>query len=404
MLCKCSPRLKTVHFIDLMDCRVTDAAVQSIVKHCPFIEKLSLKECHVITDLSLTFISQLSQLRELDLSGCKKLTSAAVQNLLIVNGKLETLMLSYSCLRGEETTATIINEALLRCIGLHCPGLVKLHLRLTGVSSIPAVAFEAMITGLPALEELRISDYNKPNTVYSTLGMYCPHLKHVYIDNVACSDDDFASMCEGCPLLESLSLSVPKYITNRSILSLAASCRMLQQVSLSTWGSTHHITDDSLCTLFTTCTLLTSVTLCGLPHITDKAILTLLMRCSHLSSLSLGGNDRLTDLCIVAIPVHCPHIQRLTISAMTTLSHETLIQLSKYCNYIHSLELRHCPHITDNTLLILIQNCKHLSRLCIHSTTLDITDEFKAQCNELAGTRRYRTLHVSSWHNTFILS
>ena len=185
MLCKCSPKLKNVYFVDLIGngC-VTDAAVHSIVQHCPYIEKLSLKECHVITDLSLTYISQLSHLRELDLSGCKKLTSAAVQNLLIVNRQLETLMLSYSCLRGEETTAAVINEALLRCVGLHCPGLVKLHLRLTGVSSIPPVAFEAMITGLPALEELRLSDYNKLNSILSTLGMYCPVLS-VYISRMS---------------------------------------------------------------------------------------------------------------------------------------------------------------------------------------------------------------------------
>ena len=351
MLCKCSPKLKNVYFVDLIGngC-VTDAAVHSIVQHCPYMEKLSLKEWDIITNLSLTYISQLSHLRALDLSGCKKLTSTGVQGLLEANRTLEVLMLSFNCLNSEESTTTMINEALVTCIGVNCPGLVKLHLRLKGVTNIPAASFEAMITGLPALEELGISEYNKPNNILATLGMCCPRLKRVDLGQVPCSDDDFVRMCQSCPLIETLTLCIAPQLTNLSILSLAVSCPMLKQFHISNWGSTHPITDDSLCTLFTACTLLTSVALSGLPHITDKAILTLLMRCPHLRSLSLGGNERLTDLCIVAIPVHCPNIQRLTISGMTKLSHETLIQLSKYCNYIHTLELRHCPHITNNTL------------------------------------------------------
>ena len=331
-LCKSSPNLIKLNLIDYprgISC-FTDTSVQSIVQYCPHIEELSLNHWTHITDLSLTYLTQLSQLKVLDLSNCKKLTKAAVQRLLQANQRLEILILSY---QFEEPSFAILDDALMRCIGINCPNLIKLHLRVdTSINSdVTAASFEAMLQALSALEDFRISKYNKLNVVLPLLSIYCKKLKHIDLIKVACSDEDFLSICQGCPLIESLSLYTPEAtstegITDLAILSLATYCPMLKLLKLS---CLNNITDNSLCVLFTHCIHLTSVTLRSLIHITDKSILTLLRHCPQLRSLVLSNNPCLTDYCIQAIPTYCSSIECIDLSSVLTLSHETIVQISK---------------------------------------------------------------------------
>ena len=395
-LCKGSPNLKVLRFIDPINfyC-MTDAAVLSIVQHCPFIETLELRKWANITDISMSYLAQLSCLREVDLSQCYKLTSVGVQGLVKANRKLEVLVLAdtdrYEV--TEEETDAVIDDALLRCIGLHCSSLVKLHLRLDldAESDATSASFEALIKCLPALEDFLVEDFNMPNTILPQLGTYCPQLKVLYIDCVRCTDGDFVSMCQGCPLIEVLHLRHLFSISDTSMLAVARHCSMLKQLSISYLGD---ITNDSLCTLFATCTSLTSVTLIDLLHITDKAILTLLRHCPHLSSLTLSNTPGLTDYCIQAIPTYCPHIQSLELWYIRTLSHETIVQISRHCKRLHTLILLNCIKINNKTVTAVLTNAKCLNKLSINSTALHITDAFKAQCDALTAKRRYRTLSL----------
>ena len=394
VLCKASLNLKKFSIIDSADGSFTDAAVQSIVKYCPRIEVLSFQYWTAITDLSVTYLSQLSCLRELDLSDCYELTSAGVQGLIKANRKLESLILSDICEDDEGIATALIDDALLRCIGVCRPHLLKLHMRMDEEtnSDLTAASFEAMFKGLPALEELRISNYNKPNAILPMLSMYCPRLKRVYIENIECCDQDFVRMCQGCPLIESLHLRYIESLTDVSILALTSCCRSLSLLNL---RYNDRITDDSLCKLFATCIHLATVDLTDLPHITDKAVLTLLRHCPQLTTLGLCGTPRLTDYSILAIATHCPLIQSLYLNSIESLSHETIAQISRYCKQLHTLKLYECRKVNNNTILEVLLNCKHLSTLNIRSIGLDITDEVKSQCDLLLAKRRYRTLGLT---------
>ena len=395
-LCKTSPNLIKLSLFDFprgVSC-FTDTAVQSIVRYCPHIEELSLNNWPNITDLSMTYLTQLSCLRVIDLSSCKKLTKPALQQLLQANQKLEVLILSA---RSEEHAANILDDALMRCIGVNCPNLIKLHLRVdTGTNSdVAAATFEAMFQTLSALEDFQISKYDKLNIILPLLSIYCKKLKHIDLCNVACSDDDFLSICQGCPLIESLSLCSPEAtigITDLAILSLATYLPMLKLLNLS---CLNNITDNSLCVLFTQCIHLTSVTLRSLLHITDKSILTLLRHCPQLRSLVLRSNPCLTDYCIQAIPTYCLYIECLDLSSVVTLSHETIVQISKYCKYIHSLWIDSCHQLNNNTILIILNNCKLICWLAIYSTNIRINDTFITQCNQsFVAKRCYKSIRL----------
>lgn len=395
-LCKGSPNLKKLCITeaDLLESppHVTDAAVHSIVLNCPYIEVLSLADWTGVTDQSIAGLTGLRCLQEIDLSNCTKLASAAVQELIKANRSLEAITLSdFYLYKGG--LATVISNALLRCIGHHCPNLIKLQLNMYTTaddSDATAASFEAMIKGLPSLVDLHICDYDKPKTILPTLGMYCKSLKCIFFNSVQCTDDDLISMCQGCPLIESIRLYLNS-ITDISIYALASSCPMLKELNI----TLVHITDQSLRTLFATCTQLTSVALSGLPHITDKSILTLLRYCTHLTSLSVIANLGLTDYRIQAIPTYCPLLQRLSLDHIPTLSHETIIQISKYCTYIQTLGLLNCIQINNDTVVTILKNCKNLININISSDSLYINDVFKHQCNELTSKRKYRNLRLT---------
>ena len=394
--CKGSPSLKKFSIIDPGIGRVTDAAVESIVKYCPHIEAMPLCDWDRLTDLSLTYLSKLSYLRELDLSHCQYLTSAGVQGLLESNRNLEVLILK-NAYSGDAATPKLIDDALLRCIGINCPSLVSLCLCL-GNSNITTASLDATIKGLPMLNAILLDDYNKPNTILPMLGMYCKGLKDVDVRNIACSNDDFISMCQGCPLIETLHLRDIKCLTDISILALSASCPMLKVLSI---YHNNYITDDSMCillqqlVLFTTCIHLTSVTLEGLKYITDKTILTLLRYHPKLKQLGLHKNPRLTDYCILAIPTHCLYIQSLSLWSMTNLIHETIVTLSRYCKQLQILFLYDCEVLTNDSVLNILKNCKkQLTYINIHSKSIDTTSKgFKRHCNQIIK-KRYKQLHL----------
>ena len=399
ILCKGSPYLNKLWFAD-SGIGPSDAAVKSIVQYCPHIESLSLNDWPNVTDLSIGYLTQLSNLKEIDLSHCTKLTSGAVQNLLLQsNRKLESLVLSDICLHGEEIDAVcIIDDALLRCIGLHCPNVIKLHLNMDPEAGSPdatAASFESMIKGLPALEDLQISNHSDSNTILSMLGLYCPRLKHVHIVDVACTNDDFVSMCQGCPLIESLHLGDIYALTDVSIQSLAYNCHSLNKLHIS---NNDKLTDDSMCTLFTACTHLTSVELSGLRHITDKTILTLIKNHPQLRTLNLY-NARLTDHCILALAIHCPYIEHIELRKIKNLSVETIIQISRYCKHIHTIKLDSCIKCHDNAAIIeILRNCNNLIKFCIHITTAatniqHLSDELQ-ECISDVGSKRYKRLRL----------
>ena len=163
MLCKGHPNLKKLCLLHPRT-HITEAAAQSVARHCPHIEVLCLRDLDDFLDPALTYLAQLQCLREIDSSDACQLTSAGVQGLLKDNRKLEVLILSEISETSEELNATFNDAALLRCIGAHCHNLIKLHLRIdttysdiTTSTDASAASFEAMIQGLPALEEFCIA-------------------------------------------------------------------------------------------------------------------------------------------------------------------------------------------------------------------------------------------------------
>ena len=361
-LCRGSPNLKRLCLRNVApDYNFVDATVHFIVTNCPKIEALSLDFWLELTDVSMVYLSQLQYLRELNLTECHKLTSAAVQDFLRANQRLEVLILCDDSDLDVNSAPEYIDSALLTCIGLNCPKLTKLLLDLPNTSDVTDASLTNIARGCPLLEELRFAEFKKPNTLLPTLGACCPLLKRLYLRSVLFSDDDLLALCKGCPGLLSLRLPECHCLSNTAVGTIAFHCKKLQGLLL-TESST--VTDQSMSTLFSSCTGLRSVHLGRLVPLTSASILTLLQNCPLLQSLGLDWEYSQTYDTVAA----CTDVsQAVELARSQAITDETLAQIPICCKELKILRLYHCHFISNAAVWSLINSCKGLTEFTVHS-------------------------------------
>ena len=68
------PKLPRLTSLDLSRCHaLTDAGLRGLVTRLPTLRKINLSYCTELTDCSLATLSKLTELREMNLTQCKKL-------------------------------------------------------------------------------------------------------------------------------------------------------------------------------------------------------------------------------------------------------------------------------------------------------------------------------------------
>lgn len=115
----CGSKLEVLKLSNL-DCSMDDETVGHMVKHCPNLRSLRLKECWKPGDESLESITKLDKLEHLSLHFLRKTEQESIINLVqSIGGKLRTLSL-----RGF----TNADDKVLQAIHHHCTNLSKLRL------------------------------------------------------------------------------------------------------------------------------------------------------------------------------------------------------------------------------------------------------------------------------------
>lgn len=59
--------------------------------------------------------------------------------------------------------------------------------------------------------------------------------------------------------------------------------------------------------------------------------------------------------------------------------------------------VRDCNNVTNDTVVAILADCQSLIKVMIMSKNMKITDEFKAQCDQLAARKRYTGLRLEYW-------
>ena len=370
-LCTGCPRLQKL----TLDCsgsaskfEGTDASVRAIAKYCPDINTLSLKGWSKLADLSMTALSSLINLREINLSKCIGLTSGGLQGIL-KSKNIEVITLLDE---GVTSPWNYCDDALLRCIGEYCPLLrtlsIAIHLKVAEASLV------ALAQGCPLLDALTVRCYKKQLTdnVLIELSTSCPRLRKLKFSGGNYTDVGIEALLSKCTLLESFDLSHNSMITDEAIISIASNCKNLNILFL---HNIKLVTDKALCQVFKSCTQLTSISLAQMPLITDSSILALTRHLPNLKILILVDNPRLTDKSMISLAT-LHDLSFLCIHSCSSLSDDTVRSIARHCCMLTDVNVRKCPLMTEQSLIAFITHGMRLQTLKISG--IKLTPRIKA--------------------------
>ena len=347
-------------------CHATDAAIQAMVTHCPLIEDLSLMYWHTLTDLSLSYIASLSQLKELVLAHSYTFTSAGVVSMLMKCGKnLEVFVLGAL----EDSV-----DSILKCLASYCPRLREVTWHDDCEDDTTSSAVLALVRGCPCLERIDSERYAYDDQVLVEVSECCPNLQYIDLSrSYEITDMGLIALSKGCPGLKKLHLSSPA-ITSEALLSVAKHCHQLESINLRGCEGFYSL---GLIALIEANPHLESILLDSCSHIGDEVILAAAQYCLKLNwfpilrcqSLSVRSLTKLIDKCYLSLETI--GIGR---SDMTDAFVDLLLHKCKRLNY---LEINDCPNITERSLVTLLSLGAKLCTIRIYNCALKASKEYR---------------------------
>lgn len=355
-LCTGCPRLQelTLDCEGPTDSTATDESTSSIAKYCPDIHALSLVGWNKLTDVSLTPLSALASLRQINLSYCTGLTSAGLQGLLTCNRKLESIILLSELIPANKWE--YCNDAFIRCIGECCPLLRALSLDV--MLLVTEESLIALVRGCPLLDDLSLRCHKRQisDRILDELSTSCPRLRKVTFYGGKFTGVGLEALTSKCTELASLNLSHNSKLTDEGIVSIAFNCKNLRSLSL---DDIEMITDYALSLLFQSCPQLTSVSLTRMHLITDSSILALARYLPGLKTLSLNTNLLLTDRSMIALAT-LHELTSLSVYSCASLSDDTVRSIARHCRKLGDVNIMGSPLVTEQSLIGLLDFSKRL--------------------------------------------
>ena len=356
------------------DWEKTDEAVKAVTDLCPHLTKLALTDAGSITDTSLSYISSLMHLVELNISTLSSftseqpnITSTGLQSLIQACCKLEVL----KCKVYEGNV-----DEFFFTIGMYCQRLrVFLCDMLYGFNDGPShAAVVALVRGCTQLEEVDIEDYCPNDQVLQALSESCPHLRRMYCfsyDPDVFTDLGLIALSRGCPHLTVLSLRNAPSVTDDTIISFAKHCHELEMVNIS---HNHHVTSATLCSLLKTNPHITAVEFTDCKLVDDDVVLVLAQYCPKLKFLGVIDYSWLTEGPLTSLVRRCRLLEDVSITDSTAITDALVDLLARRCKWLQTIYLCRCPHITGQSVASLLGAGRYLTYIYIDNCALQASD------------------------------
>ena len=351
----------------------TDEDVRVIVERCPLLNRLCLAGSSEITDLSLSYMSSLEHLIELDISLLNSvdtdgpgMTSACLQGLVKSRPSIQVL----KCVIEEGDI-----DSFLRHVGIYCMSLRVLVVK-TGseVYAASHAAVIALIQGCPLLEELDLDEYSPNDDVLYALAECCSRcmrLDTFLYEPAAFTDQGLIALSRGCPGLTQLHLHDAADITDVAIMSFAEHCHRLDSFALS---NNRLVTSAAMCSLLRANPSITAIDVCECALLDDTFLLTIAQYCPKVKLLTIFSCQSLSIELLYTLARSCRSLQEVSISD-STITDAFIDLLLQYSKGLQSVYLSECPSITEHTLAILLQSGKHLTHIYIDECALYAIDK-----------------------------
>ncbi|KAG0052951.1 hypothetical protein BGZ83_001877 [Gryganskiella cystojenkinii] len=291
---------------------VTDRTLQTILESCPGLCRLTLSECHGITDQGLAMIRDSAcvarqTLVSLHLAGCHQLTDRGIENLLADHTnsfqptpvRLESLDLAGCFQISDQSLIPFLTQCGSKLIQLrvsdcdeisfrsvmtlaeHCSGIQWLDMARAG--PLTEECLVSLANRCQDLEWLNLarchpSDLEPAIPVSPVSGRDIEHVDEPEeedeeeIEQDSISDTCIAQICTACPNLQLLDLSYIRTLTNASIESLSESAKNLVCLTIIGCSGITSVSLAYLARLRNTCGKLGCITMGDAQGISERDI------------------------------------------------------------------------------------------------------------------------------------
>ena len=375
-----SRRTNCIQVIDLKDCElVTDISLKRIATLCPNLRKLDILGCKKITDQGLLAVA----------SNCSNLSSAkvAVRNiteksvvalinsnsnllrlyaysravtsktctqLMMFAHQLEVLVVYESHLdKHDSSKSDVLTDRMVTCLAVGCRHLRKLVLHYNQVL-VTDEALLSLSNKCPELESLIIDYVDREDGItdigVAAVAKFC-NLRRLNLSNGRITDSACLFIAKNLPNLEDLSFEFCR-ITDTGIYSIMRSCENLRRLTVHSDGGDHgnYITD------------LTARIIANFAHEDFFALglgfsnlsnegLRMITESTDLGALSLNGCEQITFKGLKESFDNLGCLGFLDISFTDIIeTTEQLLEIGKSFPWLHTLDLTDCFCVTKESL------------------------------------------------------
>ncbi|XP_042066918.1 F-box/LRR-repeat protein 3-like [Salvia splendens] len=319
-------KLSMLQSIKLDGCKVTCSGLKAIGNWCVSLSEISLSKCLGVTDEGLSsLVTKHKDLRKLDITCCRKITSASV--------------------------AHITNS---------CTSLVSL--KMESCTLIPAEAFVLIGQRCQFLEELDVTDNEIDDEGLKSIST-CSRLRSLKLGiclNI--SDEGLIHIGMSCSKLKEVDLYRSEGIGDSSISAIASGCRDLEMINIAYCKS---ITDRSLMSL-SKCSKLNTLETRGCLLITPVGLEAIAMGCKQLSKLDIKKCLNIDDAGMISLARFSQNLKQINFS-YTSVTDVGLVSLTSI-SCLQSMTVLHVRGLTPRGLVAALLACGGLTKVKLQTS------------------------------------
>ncbi|KAI0117950.1 hypothetical protein GGR51DRAFT_271744 [Nemania sp. FL0031] len=380
--------IKRLNLAALAD-RVNDGSVTPLAV-CTRVERLTLTNCHNLTDGGLTPLVQSSQhLLALDLSGDNNITEKSIYAIAENCHKLQGLNISGCKQVSNDSLAKLaqscrfikrlklndcdqVDDAAVLAFANNCPNILEIDLH--QCANIGNEPISALLAKEQSLRELRLASCELiDDGAFLALPPFRTYENLRILDLTSCSrltDRAVEKIIEVAPRLRNLVLAKCSNITDVAVHAIAKLQKNLHYVHL---GHCRHITDDAVKRLVRSCNRIRYIDLGCCVNLTDESV-TLLAGLPKLKRIGLVKCASITDKSMYALASANDH--RSQYRSAANAGHDARAPS------LERVHLSYCTNLTLPSIIKLLNCCPKLTHLSLTGVPAFLRDDLDRFCRE----------------------